>query len=146
VNTGTPAVLFDVDGTLALMGKGEPGKRTPFDWARVGEDTPNHPVLRLVRIMRRANYAIVFMSGRDEVCWEQTWAWLREWMAAWPGDLLVMRPAGDMRPDEVVKAELYHTRVVPEFEVEYVFDDRNKVVAMWRNLGLTCLQVADGDF
>jgi hypothetical protein len=27
-----------------------------------------------------------------------------------------------------------------------VFDDRDKVVNMWRRNGLTCLQVADGDF
>ena len=27
-----------------------------------------------------------------------------------------------------------------------IFDDRNKVVNMWRSLGITCLQVANGDF
>ena len=27
-----------------------------------------------------------------------------------------------------------------------IFDDRNKVVEMWRRLGITCLQVDDGDF
>lgn len=30
--------------------------------------------------------------------------------------------------------------------VEIVFDDRNSVVKMWRLLGLTCFQVAEGDF
>jgi predicted kinase len=39
----TRAWLVDVDGTLALM-----GDRGPFEWHRVGEDTPNLPVLELV--------------------------------------------------------------------------------------------------
>ena len=32
------------------------------------------------------------------------------------------------------------------YNVKFVLDDRNRVVEMWRSLGLTCLQVADGDF
>jgi hypothetical protein len=27
-----------------------------------------------------------------------------------------------------------------------VFDDRDKVVAMWRSMGVPCFQVAPGDF
>lgn len=144
----TPAVLFDVDGTLALMGKGAPGRRGPFDWARVGEDDPNPPIIRLARLMWRSNYEVLFVSGRDEVCRAATVAWLINHGAV-IGDgepALFMRPAGDMRPDDVVKAEIFRRDIAPEFGVEYVFDDRNKVVAMWRGLGLTCLQVADGDF
>ena len=30
--------------------------------------------------------------------------------------------------------------------VAMVFDDRNQVVDMWRQNGLTCFQVADGNF
>jgi hypothetical protein len=30
--------------------------------------------------------------------------------------------------------------------VAMVFDDRQQVVDMWRSNGLTCFQVADGDF
>ena len=30
--------------------------------------------------------------------------------------------------------------------VAMVFDDRQQVVDMWRQNGLTCFQVADGDF
>lgn len=36
--------------------------------------------------------------------------------------------------------------VVPTKEILCVLDDRNKVVKMWRELGLTCLQMAEGDF
>jgi len=27
-----------------------------------------------------------------------------------------------------------------------VFDDRDRVVKMWRDVGVTCFQVADGEF
>jgi hypothetical protein len=58
-----------------------------------------------------------------------------------------MRRDGDTRPDQVIKRELFKRRVQGLFEVEGVIDDRSKVVRMWREqLGLTCLQVAPGDF
>ena len=33
-----------------------------------------------------------------------------------------------------------------KYSASIVLDDRKQVVDMWRSLGLTCLQVADGDF
>jgi hypothetical protein len=62
------------------------------------------------------------------------------------GEALHMRGRGDHRPDQVVKRELYERRVRPRYTVTAVLDDRAKVVRMWRELGLTVLQVADGDF
>lgn len=139
-------VLVDVDGTVALMGKGEPGRRRPFDWHRVGEDEPNLPVIRLVRMFRREGFATVFVSGRDEVCRDQTLMWLDVHVAAVPSVHLLMRPHKDNRPDHEVKLEIFKRHIEPNYEVVYVLDDRNAVVAMWRSLGLTVLQVADGAF
>ena len=60
---------------------------------------------------------------------------------------LLMRKDGDNRPDQIVKRELYERHVQGLYEIEGVLDDRDRVVAMWRNdLGLTCLQVAPGAF
>ena len=50
-----PAILVDIDGTVALM-----GARSPYDWHRVGEDTPNQAVIEAVRAMHAAGNAIVF--------------------------------------------------------------------------------------
>jgi hypothetical protein len=55
-----------------------------------------------------------------------------------------MREAGDKCKDAIVKKELYETHIVPHYTVQFVLDDRDQAVAMWRDLGLTCLQVADG--
>src|SRR5262249_50841178 len=61
---GVPeAFLVDIDGTVAVM-----GDRSPYDEGRVSEDTPNEPVIRVVRALHRAGYHILFCSGRTDAC------------------------------------------------------------------------------
>lgn len=134
------AVIVDIDGTLAIRS----GDRSPFDWSRVGEDTPNPAVVELVRILDDP-FHIILMSGRDESCRLQTEMWLDAQLV--PFDELYMRPANDNRKDSLLKAELYRTHILNRYEVAFVIDDRTQVVRMWRDvLGLTVFQVADGDF
>ena len=58
-----------------------------------------------------------------------------------------MRKDGDHRPDHVIKSEVLETIVKGYGKPPLmVFDDRNAVVKMWRDKGIPCLQVADGDF
>jgi hypothetical protein len=132
--------LFDLDGTLALM-----GDRDPYDWSRVGEDLPNKPVVAVLRALSGTSARIGFVSGRKERARYQTELWL---MANVIPDLplLWMRGDKDQRADEIVKREIYENEIAPYFEVEGIFDDRDRVVKMWRSLGLTCLQVAEGNF
>ena len=137
-----PAWIVDVDGTLALRDEGPTG-RSPFDWARVGEDLPNPPVVEMVTAL--ANQAsIVVMSGRDGCCIDETTAWLIKHGVCF--DALHMRGQGDQRKDAIVKRELFLNNVTPHWNVLGVIDDRAQVVAMWRSLGLTCAQVAPGNF
>lgn len=134
-------VLFDVDGTLMK----NTGGRKFWEWDRVGEDTPNAAVVELAHsIIKAGELEIVVMSGRDEVCYEATCRSLGE-QQVWFREL-IMRPHKDNRPDDIVKFELYQERVLPNYDVAFVVDDRQKVVDMWRRLGLTCLQVAPGNF
>ena len=57
-----------------------------------------------------------------------------------------MRTIGDHRSDFIIKQEIYEREFKGKYNVLYVLDDRNQTVNMWRALGLTCLQVAAGDF
>lgn len=41
---------------------------------------------------------------------------------------------------------MYETQIAPYYRVTAVFDDRQQVVDMWREIGLTCCQVAPGNF
>ncbi|HET9517705.1 MAG TPA: AAA family ATPase [Actinoplanes sp.] len=135
-----PVVLVDIDGTVALM-----NGRSPYDMTRVGEDLPNPSVIAAVRAMHAAGNAIVFCSGRDASCRAETEAWLELFVGV-PYEALFMRAAGDSRKDSIVKREIFDTEIRDRWRVIGVFDDRQQVVRMWRALGLTVFQVAEGDF
>ena len=138
---GLPAaVLVDIDGTVALM-----GDRSPYDWDRVGSDLPNPAVITAVRAMHAAGNAIIFCSGRDAVCRPETEAWLDLYVGV-RYEALFMRPEGDGRKDAVVKREIFDREIRDSWRIVGVFDDRQQVVRMWRALGLTVFQVAEGDF
>jgi predicted kinase len=138
---GTPkAVIADIDGTTALM-----CARSPFDETRVREDRPNLPVITVIRAMAAAGNEVVFLSGRTDACRTATHEWLLEHVGI-PFQGLYMRAAGDFRKDAIVKRELFDRHVRERYDVTCVLDDRDQVVAAWRELGLTCLQVAPGAF
>jgi hypothetical protein len=135
------AWLVDVDGTLALC-----AHRNPYDWRRADADEPNGPVVTVVQALAAhpGVDAVLAISGRPEQARHVTSRWLDEHGIT--HNELLLRADGDARADEVVKEELFRTRVAPRYYVLGVIDDRDKVVRMWRTLGLVCLQVACGDF
>lgn len=140
------AFICDIDGTIALK-----GDRDPYDESRVHEDRPNMPVVNLVRTLIVAGNVPLFLSGRTAGCRAETWNWIHKHvipmtMSGLQG-LLFMRAVGDNRKDSIVKRELFDENVRSKFNVRFALDDRNQVVKMWRDeLGLTCMQVAPGDF
>lgn len=139
-----PAVGVDIDGTLAQRREGE-GERGPFEFARVGEDLVNEMVAHVVELLRADGLKVVLLSGRQEEFRPETEEWLRR--NDLPYDALVMRPLADRRRDDVVKRELYLTRVKPFWDLRVMLDDRQRVVDMWRDLGeFPCWQVAAGNF
>ncbi|WP_428966447.1 phosphatase domain-containing protein [Micromonospora fluostatini] len=109
-------------------------------------DLNSEPVLkRTCDLAEVGGQRIILMSGRDERCRRQTEAYLG--LHDIPSDGLFMRTAKDNRKDSVVKHELYHRWIEPVYDVQLVVDDRQQVVDMWRSeLGLPCLQVAEGNF
>lgn len=135
------AWLVDVDGTLALH-----PHRNPYDWRKADADLPNMPVVTAVQALAAHSSvsAIIAISGRHEQARELTTRWLET--QAVPYTELLMRPDGDDRADEVIKEELFRTRIQPRYFTAGVIDDRDRVVKMWRRLGLVCFQVAEGDF
>ncbi|MEU8297838.1 AAA family ATPase [Micromonospora sp. NPDC048909] len=140
-SAGAPEiVLVDIDGTVALN-----VSRSPYDMTRVGEDQPNEAVIAAVRAMHAAGYAVVFCSGRDASARADTEDWLQRHVRV-PYLALHLRAVGDRRKDSVVKREIYEREIRGRYRVVGVFDDRMQVVRMWRALGLTVFQVADGDF
>lgn len=133
------AFICDIDGTLALR-----GNRDPYDMTRVSEDLVNEPVAIVVRALTRSDFEAIFTSGRSEKARDATIAWIRKVTGVYTF-VLMMRAAGDGRSDAIVKREMLDT-ISKQYEIKLVIDDRNSVVDMWRSNGLTCFQVAPGDF
>lgn len=137
------AWLIDVDGTLAHM-----TTRGPFDWKRVGEDAVDPAVSAVVEsLYNRQDCDIIILSGRDGCCEWETKAWLKNNNI--PFDRLLMRAAGDMRPDDIIKHELFDKHIRDMYNVIGVFDDRLRVVNMWKKMGLKVFNVSgldNGDF
>lgn len=131
-------VLCDLDGTIALH-----NGRNAFEYDKIHTDILNK---RLDRILVQLDIPIIFLSGREatDVAKKQTLEWLSK--NGYGDCLLYMRNKGDYRPDEVVKNEIYNLFIKPNYNVVTVFDDRDKVVKMWREHGLMCCQVNEGNF
>lgn len=134
------AVVVDLDGTVALM-----GGRSPYDHTRVHLDLPHQPVIDAVRALHAAGHTVIYCSGRVDACRADTEAWLDRHVGV-PYAALHMRATGDQRKDSVVKREIFDREIRDRWHVVAVLDDRNQVVRMWREQGLTVFQVAEGNF
>lgn len=136
------AYMVDIDGTLAHM-----HSRGPFDWKRVGEDNIDYSVANVIEALYIQGYTIIVMSGRDGSCRQETEDWLR--LHGVPYHELHMRAENDMRADDVIKHELFDEHVRDYYHVMGVFDDRKRVVDMWKKMGLKTFNVSgldNGDF
>ena len=138
-------IIVDLDGTVCLH-----NGRSPYDLTRVSEDIPNYPLVRFLQELI-CNKHIIFLSGREgtDQCRQDTINWLTENICSsdfgykWE---LLMRDKNNFEPDEIIKERIFHKEIEPKYSVLAIFDDRDKVVKMWRSLGLLCNQVYWGNF
>lgn len=153
-----PCYIFDLDGTLAdLSHRIHHIQKKPKDWkaffdATAG-DAPIKHIIDLAKMLKQRVTdsvqphlvpRVVFMSGRPE----STRLATEDWLAAQQlgGIRLYMRTTGDFRDDSIVKSELLQQLRADRYEPIMAFDDRDRVVKMWRENGIPCAQVAPGDF
>lgn len=134
------AIICDLDGTLAII-----NNRSPFDGSKCENDLPNTPVINLVKAYKKLGFKILLLSGRQGQYKEQTINWLNKYEVEY--DALWMRAEKDSRKDAIIKKELYNDNIKDHYNIEFVLDDRNQVVDLWRlDLKLPCFQVFYGDF
>ena len=148
-------VIFDLDGTLAVIDKRrelstKPNGKIDFDKLHypslIIHDKSNMPVVKMAQLFAKDGFNIVIFSGRSDKTIFTTRSWLSNNRI--PFHSLVMRPHKTMNfiPDEVLKKQMLDDAPFYKDEVLMVVDDRQKVVDMWRDIGLNCFQVAPGDF
>ena len=160
-------IIFDLDGTLADISKRREVSSKPdgkIDWDKFYDpdniklDRPNYPVVEVAKHLWK-DYRIIIFSGRSAGTQEATEQWLEKYNIFY--DDIKMRPTSQlMKPDDVLKEEWLDELIEQEQEITdewddpsfamhrimCVFDDRDKVVKMWRRRGLKCFQVAEGNF
>lgn len=136
--TDRNAIVVDMDGTLAsvtwrlehLQG---PGRK---DWKAFFAGMHRDPPVPWVVELTNADHggaARIIVTGRPDDHRDVCERWLDEHGVQY--DELHMRPAGDFRPDHVVKREIHDRALAPRFRISLVVDDRPGVVEMWRALG-----------
>jgi predicted kinase len=134
------AIICDLDGTLAIL-----KDRSPYDGMACESDELNKPIAEIIKTYFDLGHQIIFMSGREENARAATLRWLNKFEI--PFHQLYMRQTDDKRKDSIIKKELFEANVKGKYFVQFVLDDRNQVVDLWRlELGLPCLQVNYGDF
>ena len=146
-------VVVDIDGTISQVGERlKYLKQEPKDWDSFYndcfEDEPIEEMIDLVYSLYLQGYQLVFCTGRRESCREKTLAWLyRHFKSVVPASsVLLMRPDNDHRHDTEIKPMLLKRAGIKMKSIDFVLEDRNSMVQKWRELGLRCLQVAEGDF
>jgi len=151
-------VIFDLDGTLALIDdrralstnvNGKMDWDTFFDPKNIDLDLPNQAVIEMAQTLHGVGHRLVIFSGRSKGTNDATRAWLKKFNV--PFDVLKMRPTSrdfQFMADDKLKQKWFDDLIGQDNkdQVLCVFDDRDKVVQMWRDMGLTCMQVAPGNF
>ena len=137
-------IIVDMDATLCFNTTGRPFYGDGAAEQMI-KDIPNTNIVDLVRAYCKTYYTeLIILTGRDESCRKTTLKWLEN------NDLkpykLLMRHEGDKSPGQECKKKLYEENIKNKYNVDFVIDDSTKVVKMWRELGLTCLQPNEGKF
>lgn len=146
---GTVDIIFDIDGTLADITHRRHFVTTkPKNWAAFQALAHKDGIVEAVGILARTlaefPHRVILCSGRGEQERPVTEAWLAKHRI--PYERLYMRAEGDYRADDIIKAGILAQMRADGFRPAIAFDDRDRVVKMWRVNGIVCAQVAEGDF
>lgn len=134
-------IICDLDETLALH-----QGREPFEWDLLKTDKID-PRLRLLLNNFMALHKVVFITGRPESARLATTEWLQDpenkLHSNWE---LFMRKNNDFSHGDDYKEKVYHEKIEGKYNVLCVFEDSNKCVSRWRELGLLTCQVENSDY
>lgn len=145
-------VICDIDGTVADLTHRRHWVATkPKNWKmffqELHKDTPITPVINVINSLHDDGNMIIFCSGRSMEYYDETREWLSAHMGGWVMTRpLYMRKFRDYRADDIIKYELLQQIKADGYNPAIAFDDRKRVVDMWRANGIICAQVAPGDF
>ena len=139
--------IIDLDGTLCDHSKRVHhafNKDFKTYFSLMAGDDLNKNVASVMRLASDSDKAIILCTGRPEEYRETTVKWLEDNLIQYTA--LFMRPSCDYRPDYEIKKEILDNDITPRWNPVLALDDRDSVVNLWRNCGIECWQVREGDF
>ena len=145
-------VIVDIDGTISKV-----GDRLKYlqmknpDWDKFYNSCfDDEPIKEICEMIERLShfYNIIYCTGRRESVRKKTIEWINKHIYSMRifDPIILMRPDGDERHDVIVKPEQLKKHGIDFDEIAFILEDRNSMVAKWREMGLKCLQVAIGEF
>lgn len=158
-------IICDLDGTLCDASHREHLINESWDafHAAHTKDSVVLPTLQfLERMLKLRDWSevaepcyVIFLTGRNEAYRASTIDWLNDECGLAIHDdyeALLMRPDYDYTPDHELKPQMLSAFMASFVDGEtpkesvLVLDDRDKVVAAWRDAGYTCWQVKEGSY
>jgi predicted kinase len=142
-------VICDIDGTIAdLTHRLHHVKDGNRNWdaffAEVSGDGFREDVWRdVVRDAEENDAQIIFLSGRSDVCRGNTEGWLMGRCRLRSEPIVLMRREFDRRPDTEVKRDIFDWHF-KGYKIVRVYDDRPRLVSMWREMGLDVVDCGNG--
>lgn len=128
-------IIVDIDETIAQL-----NGRDYYAWHLVKHDTVKPHIKAIVDVFK-PNHAIVFITGRSEVCRDDTVQWLIDNDIHF--DSLYMKPKDSGMKSEVFKQEVLESYIAerPETKVILALDDRQKIIDMWTDINVPAILV-----
>ena len=154
-------IICDIDGTLmdverrraiAVENNKDPKKKMDWDIFLDPKmmkdfDRPHWDLVQVIKkLMSAGDTSIIFTSARNERHREVTLFQLKYCGISMSTNRLYLRKDGDFRADDIVKKELLEKIKTDGYVPQLAFDDRDQVVKMWRENGIPCYQVREGNF
>ena len=145
-------IIVDMDATLCFNTNGREFYGPGSDEKMI-DDIPNTPIVELVKHYKEAPYGsnpytygrnVIILTGRSESARASTELWLKKHGV--PYDAIFMRANENFVKGDQFKRSIYEQEIKGIYYVDFVLDDSQKVVKMYRNLGLTVLQPNEGKF
>lgn len=139
-------ILVDMDATLFLNTNGRPFYGDELEPTDILKDEPIPAVVTLVKAYQATGNLVIGLSGREDRHQIRACTIKQCKNVGIHLDALILRPIGSRKRGEISKKELFEENIKDKYFVDFVLDDSSKVVKMYRDLGLTCLQPNEGKF
>jgi len=143
-------VIFDVDGTLMdVQHRRHFVEQSPRNFKAfrkaMADDTPNEDIVMMAKLLKKAGHRIIIATGRLQ---SERAITLKQLLGAGVVfDAIYTREnVHEFKSDSEVKEKFLDRMKADGYNPTMAFDDRQKVVDMWRRNGLRVFQVDKGDF